>query len=733
MSLMALDVAGTALQVSRISGKIALSELFSFDVRAAIGSSPPALADLLGQPFTLTLSDRFDRSVAIRGIVMSIDRATAGSSGSYALGLAPEAAKLTIGKNSRVFQEMSAVDIIKKVLEDGGVASDTITWSTSGSYPTRPYCAQYRESDWAFIERLLAEEGIYYWFEHTDDATKLVFADDSTSAPELDEGAAIPYHDDDQLRATSDSVTRVGRVQRVVHDAVRLRDYNFDKPRLKLDSKAGSGPRELYDFPGRFGVPSDGDQRAAVALDALRARRVELTAETSSTRVRAGLTMELTDHPIDALNARYLVTSVSYEGVDLRAGDVVRRGLTLRFSAIPADTHFRKRLARVVESAGGPQTGVVAGASGEEIHPDKTGRIRVQHFWDREGKRDDKASTWMRVGQFPLGGSMVIPRIGWEVVAGHHEDDIDAPYVIEHLYDGQFRVPYALPGNKTRTSWQTATTPGGGSTNEVRFEDKSGSEEIFVNASKDMNVVVGDNKAERIGVNYDETIGSNLDVKIGSNLKVGIKSNQDVSVGASESLTVSGGRVVSITGKESATIGASRTVTVSKGASIEAKGGRSLTVGGSMIAASALSVDRSVLGSLSVSIGGAWINAAALSVSNATGGASAETVGGAKIAAGASGCRTGVKGAAAETVGGAYIIAAGANAGESATGTLAITVGGAFLGNAPSIEIEAKSEISIMCGGSSITIKSSSVEVKAPLIAAPGATVKKKGSVIKHN
>src|SRR6185436_264741 len=116
----------------------------------------------------------------------------------------------------------------------------------------------------------------------------------------------------------------------------------------------------------------------------------------------------------------------------------------------------------------------------------------VQHYWDREGKRDDKASTWMRVGQFPLGGSMILPRIGWDMLIGHHEGDIDRPAVVTHLYDGEHPVPYALPANKTRTAFQTATSPGGGSTNEMRFEDKAGSEEIFLNASKDMNVVVGD-------------------------------------------------------------------------------------------------------------------------------------------------------------------------------------------------------------------------------------------------
>lgn len=734
MSLLSLDVGGTSFQVSWIEGRTALSKLFSFHVRASVADALPAAAELLGEACTLGMMDDFDRALTVRGIVTALERdARATGGGGLVLTLEPEVAKLAVGRNSRVFQEMTAVDIIKKVLDTAGVGGANVRWEARGEYPTRPYCAQYRESDWAFIERLLAEEGIYYWFEHRDEATVLVFADDSSAAPELEEGAEIPYHDDDGLNAVRDAVFRVGRRFRITPEAVRLRDYNFDKPRLSLDAKAGSGRLEIYDFPGRFAVPDEGDRRAQTALEALRATRAVIFGETGSTRLRAGLAFELTDHSVEALNGRYLVESVDYNSVQRSGGDAAQVGLGLRWTAIPLGTPYRPARGRITQATGGPQTGVVVGAPGEEVHPDRSGRIRVQHYWDREGQRDDKASTWMRVGQFALGGSMIIPRVGWEVLVDHHEGDVDQPFVATHLYDGQYPVPYALPANKTRTAWQTATTPGGGSANEIRLEDRAGSEEIFIHASRDMDVVVGDNRTEVVGVNLTQTVGSNRDVKVGSNLKVGIKSNQDVSIGGSESLTVSGGRVVSVGGSESATIGGSRSATVANGVNLEAKGGRTLAVGGSMMAASALTVDRSVLGTLSVSVGGSWISAAAAGVSNATGGACAETVGGAKIQAGAAGCKTSVKGAAAETVGGAYVIAAGGNAGEAATGSLSFTVGGAFLGNAPSIEIEARSEISIRCGAASVTIKGGSVEVKAPSLLSPGATIKKKASTIKHN
>jgi type VI secretion system secreted protein VgrG len=509
-------------------------------------------------------------------------------------------------------------------------------------------------------------------------------------------------------------------------EAVHLRDYNFDKPRLVLASTAGNGPREIYDWHARFAVPADGDRMARVRLEALRATRTMMTGTAASTRLRAGMIFELTEHPVASLNARYLIETVEY-------GASERSGLEQVWRAIPAATPWRAAGFVHTTGPGGPETGVVVGAPGEEIHPDATGRVRVQFYWDREGKRDDKASTWMRVGQFPLGGSMVLPRIGWDVFVTHHEGDIDRPVVVSHLYDGQHPVPYSLPANKTRTAWQTATTPGGGSSNEIRFEDKAGSEEMFINASKDMNVVVGDNKSEKVGVDLTRKVGANLDVNVGSNFKVTVLGSQSMTIGASETLSVSSARSITVGGSETNTIGGSRNVTAVKGVTLDAKAGRTLTVGGTMTSVSAMGVSRTALGTTNITVGGSWISAAATGLSNMTGGASAETVGGAKLHIGATGCETSVKGALAETVGGAYVIAAGSNAGESSSGPLAVTVGGAFLANAPEIEIEADSEISIRCGGTSLTITSGSIELKSPVIAAPGGAITKKASTIKHN
>lgn len=727
-----LSLHGVALDVEAVRGSAGLSRPFSFAVQTSRVTSPPALADVIGAPCVLTLHDAFGAALEVHGLAMSAERRTnAMGDVTFDLAIEPETAPLSIGQDSRVFQEMSAVDVVRKVLADAGVPGGSIHWSTSASYPERPYCVQYRESDWAFVERLFREEGLVYAFDLAEGQTTLVILDDSTVCPDLDGGATIPFNSGGSLVAAGASVTRVGKRAALTPTGVRLRDYNFDKPRLDLDTKAGTPDREIYDSPGRFGVPADGDRLARVRLQAAQARGVEICGESASLRIQPGRILEMTDHPAEALNGRYLITSASYVAT-------VNGEVHVMWSAIPAATSYRAAREEghgpaVTRGPGGPQTGVVVGASGQEIFPDKSGRVRVKHWWDRSPAHDETASTWMRVGQFPLGGSMILPRIGWDTLVHHHEGDIDAPFVAAHLYDGAHPVPYALPANKTRTAWQTATTPGGGSTNETRFEDKKGAEEVFINASKDMNVVVGDNKGYKVGVDHVHKIGSNYDTTVSGNLKVGVVSTQTVSIGGSETLTVGADRTVSVSGAESASIGGSRTVTASSGVTLSANGGRTVTVGGTMTSASALAVSRVALGTMSVTVGGSWISAAATGLANVTGGASAETVGGAKLHIGVKGCETGVKGALAETVGGAYVIAAGGNASESASGPLALTVGGALLANAPSVEIEGESEISIRCGASVLTITSSSVEVKSPSLASPGATITKKASTVNHN
>ena len=733
-----LSVAGKEVRyVDSVVGGDRLSQLFSYDVVARDpAGAAQTLDDMLGKDCTLTLKTRLGDSVKIRGVVMTVERATEGGWVVYGLNVQPAVAPLAHGSDHRAFLELNVIDIVKQILTSAGVTGDQVEWSTSGSYDPRAYTVQYGESDWEFIDRITADVGIYYFFAHDDSATKLVFADDTSQAASIAGDPALHFASGSGLLSDTDVVAdlRLGAI--MASDKVRLVDYNFDKPAQKLDQTAadGDGAYELYDFPGRFAVAADGKTRAQRKLERVRAERTTLIGRTSATRMRTGLSFSVTGHANADYNASWLCVGITVTAHRYgREGKNATPGLSMEWIAIPHATVFRPQREAIVCLAKGPQTGVMVGLSGKDLHTDPSGRIRVQFPWDRVGKRDEKASTWMRVGQFAMGNSMVRPRIGWNLLVEHHEGDMDAPFVSSHLYDGEHPVPYALPANKTRTSWQTATTGGAGGANEVRFEDKAGSEEMYLNASKDMGVKVGDSKFKTVGVNHSHEIGSNHDINIGSANDLGVVSDQKTSIGAAELLTVGGNRCTAVGGSETSSIGAARTMTVVKGSTVDANGGRTLTVGASMIGVSALGVSRSVLGSCSITVGSAWVCAAATGLANSTVGSSAETVGGAKIQLGAGGVTLGLKGALAETVGGAYISTAGGSLRETAKGALEVDVGGAFIANSPSILIEADNEIKLVCGGSSITITSSSIEVKSASLASPGATVKKDGSAIHHN
>jgi type VI secretion system secreted protein VgrG len=733
-----LSVAGKALWAERIETRIAVFEPLrvmadAVDLNAAVRKA----ADLLGKTFELHVETPLGHPLRIDGVVEAVQRVAAAGGARYSLTLASAVvAPLSVGLDCRAFQKMSAVDIVKDVLSRAGLDAH-VRWDTSASYDKRDYTLQYNESDWAFIERVCAEEGIYYFFDFGDAATTLVFADDSTKADPIEGDATLPFRDEAQLAHEAEAVFAVKSRASIASNKVSIDDYDPKRPLLTMDAEAseGAGVLEVYDFPGRYEQTSRGKTLAKTALQARRSLRVALEGGVSGTRLRPGKQFAIDGHPVSKINGKCFCLSVDLtarQGV-AAALEPAQEGMRSRWEAIPATVLWRPQPRTAARTMPGPQTGVVSGPPGKELHTSDTGHIRVQFFWDRVGKRDDKSSTWMRVGQFAVGGSMVVPRPGWEVVAEHHNGDADRPFAVQHLYDGKFRVPYALPANKTRTSWQTATTPGDGSSNEVRFEDKKGSEEMFINASKDMSATVGDNSQVQIGVNHTHQIGVNHDVSIGSNSTLGVTGDQSVTIGAMESLTVSGNRQTNIGGSDSQTIGAVRMASISAEKTLDADGGRTLSVGAAMMDVTAMGVSRAVLGSTSVTVGGAWISAAAMGLGNATAGAGSETVGGAKLQLGGGGVKTAVKGALSQTVGGAMISNAGGDAGEGSKGPLSISVGGAMVANAPTITIEAKNKIEIIVGGSSLTITSSSIELKAPSLASPGATIDKDGSAIHHN
>ncbi|MEJ7728287.1 MAG: type VI secretion system tip protein TssI/VgrG [Polyangiaceae bacterium] len=586
-------------------------------------------------------------------------------------------AALRWSRDHRIFQESTTEDIVSTLLEEHGVAAAAVEWRLSATYPTREVCTQLGEETLSFVTRILEEDGIFHFVEHREDGTVVVFGD-SASAYAATTPAEVLFHTSDLL--TERGVRELALVEEVRPAKVTLRDHDFKRPALDLEasvSAASALEREHYDYPGRYQEPDEGKRRAQLRLEAMIAAASTASGSGDVVGFTAGHTFTLAGAPDSALDGEWVVREVEHEWDQ-------RHGLGNRFQLLRKDLPFRPPATVPEVDVPGPQLAIVTGPAGEEIHCDEHGRIKVSFPWDRRSTRDDKSSCWVRVAQMHTSGSVVIPRIGWEVVVDYENGDPDRPIVMGRLYNGTYGPPYPLPAGKTKSALQSASSPGGGGHNEIRMEDSGGGEQVHVHAEKDLNVVVANNKTEKVTNNATNGVGSNHSLTVGAN------STHDV--GISEELNVGGSQTWSV--------GASRTRTVSGEEKEDVTGSRTMTIAGSHTTMAAMSVTASTPAAYSETVGGSGIEAAALGVSTMVAGSMSMTVGGAKIAACATGATFFTVGAKANTVGGAFISASGKDVGMNVSGAKATTVGGAWSANAGGkIDISSGAALKVTVGG----------------------------------
>lgn len=651
----------------------------------------------------------------LSGLVTRVrERGTRGEKQRVGVTLESPLAKLRLVTDFRIFQSKNSKQIVTTLLEDAGVPSDAVAWRLGGDPPEREVCTQAGETSFAFASRILEEDGIFYFFEHGEDGAKVVFGDASSAYAKVTPNDEISFIEKSAL-VSSEAVTEIVEIDHARPAKVTLRDHDFKRPVLDLEAKAEGETalgREHYDYPGRYTDPGQGKKRAQARLDAM-------TAASTGARGKSTVFSLIPGHTFTLAGAKNAELDQAWVIVDLETTWDDTVGATHfhnNFRVIPKNTPFRPlpRAPRAVMA--GPHLAIVTGPPGEEIHPDEHGRVKVYFPWDRRSSKDDKSSFWVRVGQMHTSGSVAIPRIGWEVIVDFEDGDPDKPIILGRLYNGKYGTPYPLPGQKTVSSLQSRSSPGGTGRNEIRMDDGSGSEVMNVHAQKDMNVNVANNKTEKVTTNSSLAVGSNHTVSVGANetLKVGAKyqiaigSNQTLSVGASRTKTITGDEKITVNGDRSMTIGASHTTMTPKSVSASTPASFTETVGGSCIEAAALGAGMAVAGATSVSVGGVKIEAAAGGKSDFTIGAHANTVGGAFIAASGKDVGVSVGGAKATTVGGAWMANAGGDVELSSDGNLNITVGGAVALNAASITFKV--------GGSTVTVASGGVSIKTTSI-----------------
>ncbi|SDM88810.1 type VI secretion system secreted protein VgrG [Franzmannia pantelleriensis] len=498
-----------------------LEESLSTPFRLAVefASRDPDLspAAFLDRELSLTLWQDGEPLRRVHGIAAEFSRGDRGHRRTfYTLVIRPALWRLSLRHNARIFQQVSPLTIINTLCEERGITD--VAFAVTREPEEREYCVQYRETDLAFIQRLAAEEGLFYFHEFEDQvggAHRLVFADDPQLLTQLGERR---YHSRAGGTPPARHVRRLKQVARVAPASATLKDYSFKQPAYSqlhehtaadLENHAQRDDYEHYDYPGRYKQDASGEPFTRIRLEAL--RHDALTAEAASDlpELAPGATFTLSDHDADSLNRDWQVVRVTHRGEQPQA--LEEDGVTQSDSAgmtryhndvvlTPGDAAWRPE-PDPKPRVDGPQVAFVVGPEGEEIHCDEHGRVKVQFPWDRYAEPDDTASAWIRVAQGWAGGgygSIAIPRIGHEVVVSFLEGDPDQPLITGRTYHAVNTPPYALPEHKTRTVIRTQSHQGNGF-NELRFEDQADQEQIWLHAQKDLELLTNHDRSEEIG------------------------------------------------------------------------------------------------------------------------------------------------------------------------------------------------------------------------------------------
>lgn len=532
------------------------------EIEAMIGHPARLLVGFAGET-----ARRFSGVVDSATIVGSAEIGSDSRTYEYVLHVVPRIGLLARSFGSQIFQDLDVKEIVEKVLEEGGIPANARSFRLAEKYSKREYCVHYQESALAFISRLLEEEGIYFFTEPGDDGEVVIFADDSTVASPIEEDATLSVRPRTGLLRDEDAIYRFSEQRRVRSGKYVLRDYNFEKPELDLTSDAAAdadADLEVYDYPGRYTDPAQGKRRAKVRLEAEQALRSTVSVEGVCTRLSAGRKLKIDGTA--AADGEYFVTGVVHALSSSGSGSVGDTYST-RAMLLPAAVKFRAPLSTPVPVIEGPQTARVvapAGSPPETIHTDKYGRCKVKFHWDLADTEDDKASCWIRVEQLQTSGSMILPRVDWEVIVEFLEGNPDRPIVTGRLYNGVFMPPYALPEGKTRTVLKSTSSPGGGGMNEIRIEDKAGSEEVMIHAQKSSKTVAA-NKSKK-------SVGNNDTSVVGASSSLAVAGNQTVKITKGCENTITGGQTVSVGGNRSVEVNAVTGLTVGGGATTSVGG-----------------------------------------------------------------------------------------------------------------------------------------------------------------
>ena len=497
---------------------------------------------------------------------------------------------LTRTADCRIFQGKTVPEIFHDVCHQFGFGDVDLRL---GSYQPLEYCVQYRETDFNFLSRLLEREGIFYFFEHSENKHVMVLADDVGGCKSVASYDSVPFYP----AAAQDAIRERDHLQNWSFQksfqpgSFSSRDYNFEQPSpipagtSSISRPYESSKYEIYDFPAEAdALTSSGVEKVAkVRVEELQVPQMVARGGGDAAGLAAGHVFKLTGHPRSSFDIQYLITSTS---IDL-SSDAYHAGasggdtqFSIAVEGVDARAPYRPPRITPKPMIHGTQTAVVVGPKGDEIHTDQFGRVRVQFPWDRYGKLDEKSSCFVRVGQLWAGkswGGIYIPRIGQEVIVSFMEGDPDRPIVIGSVYNGTNKPPYTLPDNKTQSGIKSRSSlqGTGDNFNELRFEDKKGSELVFLHAEKDQTIEVENDESHSVGHDRSKTVKNNETTSIGKDRTESVSGNESITIGKDRRESVGGNETIAISKDYSQSISGSRTLSVTKDEAISVSGGRS--------------------------------------------------------------------------------------------------------------------------------------------------------------
>lgn len=592
------------LLLHHMEGTEELSNLFMFTLTCHSALSHIEAEDLVGREIGFSVKRQSGSWRHFHGLAVSFFPMDDGSGQSlYRVRVAPWLWCLTLTSDCRIYQQKDVKEIVTDVFQRHGFGDYDMS-GLSGTYQKREYCVQYNESAFNFVSRLMEEEGIFYWFKH-EKSRHVLMLGDSTSAYQTADDGSVAFRKDPQGGGGDDLVTSWERECFLATGYYASRDYDYENPDRTLEGKSGSAGKlekmdrlEAYFYPGRRIEAEELSLSLERRRDSAESATVVVTGSSVCQSFSPGLRFSLDNHP-DASEAgkSYVLTRVSHVASGSRqAGGAAGSGEEYSniFRCVPVERVARPERRSATPSVRGVETAVVTGPGGEEIHTDGLGRIKIQFHWDREGKRDDESSCWVRVSQPVAGngwGAFALPRVGQEVVVSFVDGDPDRPLVTGTVYNGLNKPPYELPDDKTKTVLRTRSTPGGSAGNELTFEDKSGQEEILLHGEKDLIVTVNNDS--------DATIDNDLRLLVCNDAESTVENNCTLSVGGDSKRTVSKSETVEVKGDESVS---AKTITLEGKSKIVLKvGGSSLEMTASGVTIKSAKVE--VKGDAAVSVG----------------------------------------------------------------------------------------------------------------------------------